>query len=619
MTDTIMAVGPTATSLSTARRADRADEFRASHEPSSIAAARASDATGFDLLFAVMRNAPVTSRYDALPSPPASSRTEPAGSLSCDGARAVESASYAARWDFTRDTGDASRPARARLVTPTSVDRVSSRSTPADEAREADRSRAVHERRETREAYERREADEAREADRADRASSPEASSPEASSPEASSPEASSPEASSRADDVRPRDELLAHPSALVLPAIVPLPAAPAPVVPPVVPPVATASHDAALASIQPELRDRLERVIARMQSEGGHVVRVVEGRRSQARQDALFAQGRTAPGPVVTWTRDSAHRDGAAVDVMINGGYHDAAAFSTLARIAAAEGLRTLGPRDPGHLELANAPAADPASGMTAQQSALAVVARVASPAVVAAPAAVATLASVARVAAPGGRSAAGGATRDQPPAQDRQRIEDLAARLAPPLAPSSALEDGATVPVGPPRVDVAARLEAVARIRDAQASQPLSRLMMDVPDEVGGVDRITVSLRGQRVDASLAIQDPVTASRVADRVARLAEALGARGYEAGTLSVTTARGIASESLDLARLGAQALEREGTRGVAAVLQDVAGGGLRERQAAPGRQEDPSTPSREHDRRSGDTPRRQSRRDPGDR
>ena len=604
MTDTIMAVGPTATSLSTARRADRADEFRASHEPSSIAAARASDATGFDLLFAVMRNAPVTSRYDALPSPPASSRTEPAGSLSCDGARAVESASYAARWDFTRDTGDASRPARARLVTPTSVDRVSSRSTPADEAREADRSRAVHERRETREAYERREADEAREADRADRASSP---------------EASSPEASSRADDVRPRDELLAHPSALVLPAIVPLPAAPAPVVPPVVPPVATASHDAALASIQPELRDRLERVIARMQSEGGHVVRVVEGRRSQARQDALFAQGRTAPGPVVTWTRDSAHRDGAAVDVMINGGYHDAAAFSTLARIAAAEGLRTLGPRDPGHLELANAPAADPASGMTAQQSALAVVARVASPAVVAAPAAVATLASVARVAAPGGRSAAGGATRDQPPAHDRQRIEDLAARLAPPLAPSSALEDGATVPVGPPGVDVAARLEAVARIRDAQASQPLSRLMMDVPDEVGGVDRIAVSLRGQRVDASLAIQDPVTASRVADRVARLAEALGARGYEAGTLSVTTARGIASESLDLARLGAQALEREGTRGVAAVLQDVAGGGLRERQAAPGRQEDPSTPSREHDRRSGDTPRRQSRRDPGDR
>lgn len=40
-------------------------------------------------------------------------------------------------------------------------------------------------------------------------------------------------------------------------------------------------------------------------------------GRRSQAEQDALFAQGRTRPGPVVTWTRDSDHIRGIAADIV--------------------------------------------------------------------------------------------------------------------------------------------------------------------------------------------------------------------------------------------------------------------------------------------------------------
>jgi peptidoglycan L-alanyl-D-glutamate endopeptidase CwlK len=42
----------------------------------------------------------------------------------------------------------------------------------------------------------------------------------------------------------------------------------------------------------------------------------VTEGRRTQARQDALYAQGRTAPGQIVTWTRSSKHIDGLAVDL---------------------------------------------------------------------------------------------------------------------------------------------------------------------------------------------------------------------------------------------------------------------------------------------------------------
>jgi peptidoglycan LD-endopeptidase CwlK len=43
---------------------------------------------------------------------------------------------------------------------------------------------------------------------------------------------------------------------------------------------------------------------------------------RSQAEQDALYAQGRTKPGKKVTWTRHSKHNDRKAFDIamMING-----------------------------------------------------------------------------------------------------------------------------------------------------------------------------------------------------------------------------------------------------------------------------------------------------------
>lgn len=44
--------------------------------------------------------------------------------------------------------------------------------------------------------------------------------------------------------------------------------------------------------------------------------------RRTQEEQDALYAQGRTAPGKIVTWTRQSKHIDGLAFDIaMVKGG----------------------------------------------------------------------------------------------------------------------------------------------------------------------------------------------------------------------------------------------------------------------------------------------------------
>ncbi len=104
---------------------------------------------------------------------------------------------------------------------------------------------------------------------------------------------------------------------------------------------------------VHPELVQRVERVVERMWVEHGHRVEVVEGHRTQARQDRLYAQGRSTPGAVVTWTRDSAHTRGHAMDVIINGGWDDLDAFRTLQEVAGTEGIRTLGMRDPGHLEL--------------------------------------------------------------------------------------------------------------------------------------------------------------------------------------------------------------------------------------------------------------------------
>ena len=43
----------------------------------------------------------------------------------------------------------------------------------------------------------------------------------------------------------------------------------------------------------------------------------VLEGLRSQERQDELYAQGRTKPGPIVTWVKVGTHTSGTAVDLV--------------------------------------------------------------------------------------------------------------------------------------------------------------------------------------------------------------------------------------------------------------------------------------------------------------
>lgn len=113
------------------------------------------------------------------------------------------------------------------------------------------------------------------------------------------------------------------------------------------------------LAGVDPELARRIAAVIwtaARMGADVG----VVSGKRSQLEQERLYAQGRTTPGPIVTWTRTSAHTRGRAVDLAFrNRGRFDwdvpDSAWRILGLIGSAYGLSrpALGRGDLGHFEL--------------------------------------------------------------------------------------------------------------------------------------------------------------------------------------------------------------------------------------------------------------------------
>ena len=76
----------------------------------------------------------------------------------------------------------------------------------------------------------------------------------------------------------------------------------------------------------------------------------VTEGLRTLARQKDLYAQGRTKPGPVVTWTLKSKHIDGLAVDLVpFNDGKPDWTAGKNFDEIAKAmhDAAEELGPGD--------------------------------------------------------------------------------------------------------------------------------------------------------------------------------------------------------------------------------------------------------------------------------
>lgn len=76
---------------------------------------------------------------------------------------------------------------------------------------------------------------------------------------------------------------------------------------------------------------------------EAGLNVLITETHRSQARQDYLYAQGRTRPGQVVTWTKNSRHTSKMAWDICKNvrgQEYSDAKFFEQCGKIAKKLGI---------------------------------------------------------------------------------------------------------------------------------------------------------------------------------------------------------------------------------------------------------------------------------------
>ncbi len=103
---------------------------------------------------------------------------------------------------------------------------------------------------------------------------------------------------------------------------------------------------------MNPIFLEKMDAVMAQMRAEG-HNVQLLETYRGQARQEHLYAQGRTRPGPEITWTRNSKHKHGMAADIQVNRSWQWDRGYERLQEIASEQGLRVLGAKDPGHIEL--------------------------------------------------------------------------------------------------------------------------------------------------------------------------------------------------------------------------------------------------------------------------
>jgi hypothetical protein len=369
---------------------------------------------------------------------------------------------------------------------------------------------------------------------------------------------------------------------------------------------VSTAVRD--IEALAPAFRARLDRVIERMRDEHGHDVQVIETVRSTERQDHLFAQGRTRPGAVVTWTRDSAHLSGEAADVLVDGQWQNPQGWARLHAIAEEEGLHTLGMRDPGHLELRGAGArgehashvpvhgAEPGARRSPMRA----------PGGVAQVADVATVAQVARVAAVPRAGAAGlaravertGRDPATPAPSTTDGLSSTASRTAS-LAPAiSAVRQGDTgagagpggdrerpsreqraavtlesvsaigtlstsatrvLDGGMPRVqltpgsETAARAEGIAVLREDAPIRPIDALTLQL-DTPEGPEQVRISLRGGMVGTQVSTGNAALAERLRLQTADLQDALGRHGLETEAVSVRQTNRVAeSEALRMA------------------------------------------------------------------
>lgn len=330
------------------------------------------------------------------------------------------------------------------------------------------------------------------------------------------------------------------------------------------------------VSALDPELQARLARVTERMKAEFGHDVTVVETARSQERQDVLYEQGRSTPGAVVTWTKDSLHTQGEAADVIVDGSWNNAKGFARLQQIAKEEGLHTI-PNDPGHLELprdswssnadvrvqsmtARAPIAT-ASGV-ARVATVANVAQVASTVSAGAPTAPALpqpstpldaslgLASQRNSNSSSDNSPSTDTSSEQPSKKSSTKAADKV--NARPTATTLGDEPSTTQskfigPVDETRhsaetksVNGTDRIQQIDSLREQQGNRPLSQITLEVDGPDGTMQQIKVGVNGRTVDTHISA-DSTSADRMRAHVGELRTGLESRGLEADSVRIST------------------------------------------------------------------------------
>jgi len=71
--------------------------------------------------------------------------------------------------------------------------------------------------------------------------------------------------------------------------------------------------------NLTPEFKGLVESFLKECKENGLNIF-ITEGRRTKERQEYLYAQGRTRAGSIVTWTLNSIHLTGEAIDIAFHG-----------------------------------------------------------------------------------------------------------------------------------------------------------------------------------------------------------------------------------------------------------------------------------------------------------
>jgi hypothetical protein len=350
----------------------------------------------------------------------------------------------------------------------------------------------------------------------------------------------------------------------------------------------------------------RLQRVVDRMWLEQGIRLDLVEGYRSQERQEQLFAQGRSTPGPVVTWTQNSLHTTGSAADLFADGAPLTSDQASILARVAREEGLRTLYPFDSGHIQLDRPGVSADAEGDLGHSSSGSggAAAGHARPRI-AVPARVAPVARPARVARPGGgedmasaepmgskdastdplrdvarsdrQSAAERARTAMPEGQERSRTaRALPADFGEVSAAQMVVQSGSVysrlghgssggADFAPGANPTATTAESRGVPEPVDVSQTVYRRLRIPLEGVRGAASLDIRIRPGAVDAAVNLSDPVLAEELRAHLHELRRTLTDQGLEPRDLTVRLTRDPSEGSEQRRRESAEDPERDQT------------------------------------------------------